>query len=133
MKKKFSSINSKCLCRQVGEPILARAESAPGAALHPTGRLHGQDLLEGSCEGGAADAQQTSSRDAGGRKSMRRARSLTQSSVPSRKIRVMHTHNAKKSEESIVTENDLISIHETCVQRIVKLPQLLLKFITATV
>ena len=33
---------------QVGEPVDARAEHAAGVALHPTGRLHGQDLLEGS-------------------------------------------------------------------------------------
>ena len=63
------------VCWQVGESVDPRAEHAAGAALHPTGRLHGQDLLEGSRQGGSAHAQQAPSRDAGGRKASNREKS----------------------------------------------------------
>ena len=93
---------------QVGEPVDARAEHAAGVALHPTGRFHGQDLLEGSRQGGSAHAQQAPSRDAGGRKSIRRrgggqvTDSLTapfpiQVRDGARKIRVTYAHSQRQN------------------------------------
>ena len=121
---------------QVGEPVDARAEHAAGVALHPTGRLHGQDLLEGSRQGGSAHAQQAPSRDAGGRKSIRRRRSshrLTLSSIPypsqgwsqenSGYVRTL------TAPESSVTRMTMKLVFSTSL-----LPQLLLlKFNTATI